>query len=489
MMLYCPTGFCSGLRSGEGGNLLVDQDTSSRPSNLRKRQKHHKAKMASDIVPSPTDSIIKITPPSHTSEGETKETFFSIIYEVTLPLLLSGLAMVGAGIYLHSLQDWPVFKEVEEIIILIPALLGLKGNLEMTLGSRLSTEANLGNFANLHGQWNFIMGNLALVQCQAIVIGLLSAVVTVGCVFITNQEASLNNSILLIACSMTTASIASFILGCITVGIVIFSARMKINPDNVTTPIAASLGDITALVLLSYVAQAYHAAIVNGLLWMPLVAIGTFLLTTPLWVYITMSNKCTYAVLKHGWVPIISAMLISTFGGLVLEHSMSQYEDLSAFQPVINGIGGNLVSIQASKLSTTLHKAYTLGQLPDDIPIIISPIKAFFSSAQHALTSRALLSFVIPGHLIFAGVIIWFREGSITVSSLFYPAYLIAATVQVAILLYIAYIITHWAWKRGVNPDNTTIPYLTALGDLLGIVLLGLVYQVIEGHKNVASEA
>lgn len=38
-----------------------------------------------------------------------------------------------------SLQHWPVFKEVTEVFILVPALLGLKGNLEMTLASRLST--------------------------------------------------------------------------------------------------------------------------------------------------------------------------------------------------------------------------------------------------------------------------------------------------------------------------------------------------------------
>lgn len=36
-------------------------------------------------------------------------------------------------------QHWTVFTEVTEVFILVPALLGLKGNLEMTLASRLST--------------------------------------------------------------------------------------------------------------------------------------------------------------------------------------------------------------------------------------------------------------------------------------------------------------------------------------------------------------
>ena len=36
-------------------------------------------------------------------------------------------------------QHWEVFQQITEVFILVPALVGLKGNLEMTLASRLST--------------------------------------------------------------------------------------------------------------------------------------------------------------------------------------------------------------------------------------------------------------------------------------------------------------------------------------------------------------
>jgi solute carrier family 41 len=48
---------------------------------------------------------------------------------------------------------------------------------------------------------------------------------------------------------------------------------------------------------------------------------------------------------------------------------------------------------------------------------------------------------------------------------------------QVAILLYLAYVITYYFWSRNVDPDNSAIPYLTALGDLLGVMLLGITYE------------
>jgi solute carrier family 41 len=59
--------------------------------------------------------------------------------QVLLPFLVAGVGMVAAGLVLDEVQHWSVFQKVTEIFILVPALLGLKGNLEMTLASRLST--------------------------------------------------------------------------------------------------------------------------------------------------------------------------------------------------------------------------------------------------------------------------------------------------------------------------------------------------------------
>jgi len=44
------------------------------------------------------------------------------------------------------------------------------------------------------------------------------------------------------------------------------------------------------------------------------------------------------------------------------------------------------------------------------------------------------------------------------------------------LLLYIAHIIVHAMWKWKIDPDNSAIPYLTALGDLLGSSLLAVAW-------------
>ncbi len=48
-----------------------------------------------------------------------------------------------------------------------------------------------------------------------------------------------------------------------------------------------------------------------------------------------------------------------------MERVINKYDSLATLQPVVNGIGGNLVAIQSSRLSTWLHQCVYPGQLPD----------------------------------------------------------------------------------------------------------------------------
>ena len=61
----------------------------------------------------------------------------------------------------------------------MPPLLGLKGNLEMTLASRLSTAANMKTLDDSKSARSIVFGNLALCQCQALVISLLVSIVAI----------------------------------------------------------------------------------------------------------------------------------------------------------------------------------------------------------------------------------------------------------------------------------------------------------------------
>ena len=51
---------------------------------------------------------------------------------------------------------------------------------------------------------------------------------------------------------------------------------------------------------------------------------------------------------------------------------------------------------------------------------------------------------------------------------------------QVGLLLHVASVLVYSMWERREDPDNSAIPYLTALGDLLGGILLASVFHLLE---------
>lgn len=106
-------------------------------------------------------------------------------------------------------------------------------------------------------------------------------------------------------------------------------------------------------------------------------------LVIPFWAWIAGKNPSTQEVLSNGWTPVISAMLISSLGGLILDFTVSKYKGVAVFQLVINGVGGNLVAVQASRISTDLHSKSNIGHLPPNFNICINPISSFCDKSKY----------------------------------------------------------------------------------------------------------
>ncbi|CAL8279417.1 unnamed protein product [Boreogadus saida] len=329
------------------------------------------------------------------------------------------------------------------------------------------------------------------------------------------------------------------------IGVIVGSRKVGINPDNVATPIAASLGDLITLSLLAGVSTTLYQ---YRDMWYvsPLVCVF-FLCLIPLWVVVARRSPPIREVLRSGWQPVIVAMSISSIGGLILDRTVSDpnFKGMAVFTPVINGdglsvtyvglsslpstpwgratagpmskeqqhhlfcgppaqsllppsgfgrrpgkavigrtprrksVGGNLVAIQASRISTYLHFWSIPGVLPYKMrqhwP---NPCISFFSSGVNSRSARVLLMLVVPGHMVFLYSISLLQGADAPpIGVTFTLCYLAAALLQVTILLYVADLIVRVMWRRSLDPDNFSIPYLTALGDLLGTGFLALCFR------------
>lgn len=61
---------------------------------------------------------------------------------------------------------------------------------------------------------------------------------------------------------------------------------------------------------------------------------------------------------------------------------MDHYQGYAVFQPIVNGIGGNLVCVQSSRLATKLHQTAIPGVLPENTRILEWPWRTLFFGSE-----------------------------------------------------------------------------------------------------------
>jgi len=195
------------------------------------------------------------------------------------------------------------------------------------LAARFSTSANIGELDIRLTRRTLVLGNLALLQVQALVVsfiaGLLAFVLGLatrtGLVKSGTATAGSGGyfELLLVLCAaMVSAAVSSAIAGAFMTSLVIMSRRLKLDPDNFATPLASSIGDLLTLTILGFFASAFfnvELSFVSTGVFIGLVAvIGVN-------VFITVRNAYVQELLLAGWIPLFLALGISSGTGLVLE--------------------------------------------------------------------------------------------------------------------------------------------------------------------------
>ena len=359
-------------------------------------------------------------------------------------LLICAIGLAIAGWLLTIATEWHIFEQDPALLILVPVMLGLKGNIELTLASRLSTAWHLGQLGDQRSAVRLWLGNLALVELQSAVVGGLASLLALAAWMVTGGEVSSRSAAHLLATGVITAAIGGAVLSIVTNIIVVVSGRFGLNPDHIGGPLVAAFGDIVSLIILMLVASGFSQLSTSTLI---VIVILGFAALIPL-IKVAGIVPSTARARIEGWPPILTAMVMATCAGLLLERSIEVAGMMVALVPLINGLGGNAAGIHGSRLCSALHEG----------------------SDQQIGVRRTLLLLdiliLLPMGLIMNTIGLLGDVDGLRLSI----GLLAIIIIQVGTSLRVADPLARRAWSRGRDPDNDVQPYVTACADMLGIL-------------------
>nr|WP_049894478.1 magnesium transporter [Salinarchaeum sp. Harcht-Bsk1] len=168
--------------------------------------------------------------------------------------------------------------------------------------------------------------------------------------------------------------------------------------------------------------------------------------------------------------PLLLVLSVLELGsGLVLESLQSTYlgnPTLLVLVPVMIGMGGNLGAIMAARLSTQLH----LGTISFDPrePQLRAGILAIMGLAATVFTVLAIVAYGL-GHLLGSPMAL---SDLLTIS-------LVSGLSLAAIAVSLGIAATYVSYRRGYDPDDVTVPVVTNVCDILGVLILSVVAIVV----------
>ncbi len=158
---------------------------------------------------------------------------------------------------------------------------------------------------------------------------------------------------------------------------------------------------------------------------------------------------------------LVVLSIIVLAAGITLESAeamIEQYGILAVMVPTMVDMGGNLGAIMSSRLSSRLHLG-TVSFDPRD-PILLGNIIAVLALAASVFTALAFGAYAI-GAVLGIGLAL----STLLVISL-------VSGMSVAVVAIVCSIVTTYlSYRAGIDPDDTTIPIVTNVVDVFGMVI------------------
>ena len=377
-----------------------------------------------------------------------------------LALVFSAFASLTAGLTLGAITG--TLEDLPGLLVLVPAAIGMRGNVFGALGSRLGTAIHAGTFRvsrrldTLVGQ--NIAAALTLSLSTSLVLAVLAKVVSVA-FGVTGSISIADFLVISILGGMLSSVVALFVV----VGVTAACARWELDVDNVHTPIVTTVGDMVTLPSL------FLATYLAGLRWVtPVLAVMVAAAGVVALVVGVRARLPIFGRIVRESLPILAlAGLVDVVAGITVEkqlESFAAFPALLVLVPPFLGQSGSLGGILSSRVSTKLNlglvspSRFSLRPVADDVLlIVVYALPVFLLVGVSSDVAAAITGLRSPGAFDVIGVA------------------LLAGLLTTVMIVLIAYFAAVAAYRLGFDPDNHGIPIVTSSLDLVGAFSLILV--------------
>ena len=374
-------------------------------------------------------------------------------------LWLNSTTSFVAGAVLGAITG--TFERHPGLLVLVPAAIGLRGNIFSTLGNRLSTAIHTGTF-RFSARRDTVLGQNVL---AAVVLTLgLSAILAVLAKLVA-VTLGIDDTIPvgdLLVVSVVGGTLASTLVLLATVGLAGGAARYGWDLDNVTAPTVSTLGDVLTL----------------PALWLATGLIGLRLLTPGLAVVLAVVALVALVlgvrtplpdlrrIVRESLPILVAACAISAMAGITIEKQLDSFLTFPALLvllPAFLSSAGALGGILSSRLGSKLH----LGLVSSDT--IPSRAARRDIAVVAVLAAPTFLYNAVGAHLVGTAL----GQASPGLGRMVLVT-VVGGVVAVAFVLAVAYYGTVAAFRLGVDPDTYGIPVVTSSVDFAGAFALVL---------------
>jgi len=389
-------------------------------------------------------------------------------------IFLSILTDVLAGFFLGRSEE--MLRMLPGLIVLVPAALGMRGQVFASLGSRLGSALHMGTISRFDRRNKTIRNNMyasmALTIIFSVFLGLLARAVLLA---FGMQSISVIDLVMI---SLIGGLLSGIIMLFVTLGITFVSFRRGWDPDNVTSPMITALGDFFTVPSLLLAAFVVTGAAISSNTSVIIIASGLALLVF-LDIFAVESRKQSermqlgsyrHIVLQSALVIAFSLLLDSLSGVLIQFHlaALAAVPILLVLLPAFLEEGGNIGNIMASRLATKLHTKEIKARMEFTKKIRFEFLNSIMLSVM-IFVSVAVMTFLFS---VTSGI------GGLGVYDIFLVTMLSGMLLSVIVIV-LTYFISIMSYRMNIDPDNSSIPIITSIADVIGVLCLLFVLHLL----------